>query len=710
MTRPGGQIVLMVYHRRSLFFLVYRGFQRFLPIARRLGLHFEGARAGETQGLIARHFTVEELRRKLVGAGLRDVWIKPYGQDAELLPLPRRHPAADHRAHPALGEGPDPAPLRPPARRARDEAVVPRLLLVTPAELTRDPRARRAADRREGARVRRRRAHRPHLGRGAGAARRRPDRPHRAAGAHEPAVEDRRSARAEIQRRSASCAASTGSRASRLRTRGLRRAGRTIGRADVVHANDLDTLPAAYLLAKELHSRLVYDAHELYAEFDPNPPRIARRAARPRIERKLARRADAVVTVSEPIAEELRRRLGVEPIVVLNAPELDAREPPEPARGTLRAVYQGAFGTGTPARRPARGGPARAERPADTARDRSTRDALERVLPADLRERVLVEDPVPPSDVVTALHGHHVGLLFDRPLTRNAELSAPNKLFEYLMAGLAVVAPDLPGLRWLAEEELGVLFEAGSPESFGAALEALAADPDRARAAAGERPPRGGRALQRRGAARGRSRRRGERLRPVRSELNDILADPADGEALSLDVEERDGDDVVTGTLRSESGRSYPIRGGIPRFVEVEDEGQAQTQSSFGFKWTKRDSFGSEGMQNELHGWLLDRYGFASGDEMRDVLRFARSHARRRLRRRLRDVRVDARGLERDRRRVGRRGHLGRDRRRARAARAVRAARTSSRPTFSTCRSGRRASTSSSRRASSTTRRPRSAR
>jgi ubiquinone/menaquinone biosynthesis C-methylase UbiE len=89
-TRPGGQIVLMVYHRRSLFFVVYRGFQRFLPIARRLGLHFEGARAGETEGLIARHFTVDELRRKLEGVGLTNVWIQPYGQDAELLPLPRR--------------------------------------------------------------------------------------------------------------------------------------------------------------------------------------------------------------------------------------------------------------------------------------------------------------------------------------------------------------------------------------------------------------------------------------------------------------------------------------------------------------------------------------------------------------------------------------------------------------------------------------------
>ena len=89
-TRPGGHVVLMVYHRRSLFCLVYRAFQRFLPLARRLGLHFEGARAGETEGLIARHFTVDELRRKLEGAGLRDVWIQPYGQDAELLPLPRR--------------------------------------------------------------------------------------------------------------------------------------------------------------------------------------------------------------------------------------------------------------------------------------------------------------------------------------------------------------------------------------------------------------------------------------------------------------------------------------------------------------------------------------------------------------------------------------------------------------------------------------------
>jgi ubiquinone/menaquinone biosynthesis C-methylase UbiE len=88
--RPGGSIVLMVYHRRSLFYVVYKAFQRFLPVARRLGLHFEGARAGDTAGLVVRHFTRAEWKELLESAGLVDVRVQPYGQDSELLPLPRR--------------------------------------------------------------------------------------------------------------------------------------------------------------------------------------------------------------------------------------------------------------------------------------------------------------------------------------------------------------------------------------------------------------------------------------------------------------------------------------------------------------------------------------------------------------------------------------------------------------------------------------------
>ena len=88
--RPGGTLVLMLYHRRSTFFLAYRGLARFLPLARRLGFHFEGARAGERDGLIARHFTAGEVESMLRARGLEQIWVQPYGQDAELLPLPRR--------------------------------------------------------------------------------------------------------------------------------------------------------------------------------------------------------------------------------------------------------------------------------------------------------------------------------------------------------------------------------------------------------------------------------------------------------------------------------------------------------------------------------------------------------------------------------------------------------------------------------------------
>ncbi len=88
--RPGGRLLLMLYHRRSLFFVVYRAFVRFLPLARRLGLHFEGARAGERDGFIARHFTRSEVERLLRAHGLKEIRVQPYGQDAELLPLPRR--------------------------------------------------------------------------------------------------------------------------------------------------------------------------------------------------------------------------------------------------------------------------------------------------------------------------------------------------------------------------------------------------------------------------------------------------------------------------------------------------------------------------------------------------------------------------------------------------------------------------------------------
>ena len=51
-----------------------------------------------------------------------------------------------------------------------------------------------------------------------------------------------------------------------------------------------------------------------------------------------------------------------------------------------------------------------------------------------------------PDAIVVALAPYDIGLVIDRPETDNARLALPNKLFEYMMAGLAVAVPRAP--RW----------------------------------------------------------------------------------------------------------------------------------------------------------------------------------------------------------------------------------------------------------------------
>lgn len=263
----------------------------------------------------------------------------------------------------------------------------------------------------------------------------------------------------------------------------LARAGFRLGRFDVVHANDLDALPAAWLIARRSRARLVYDAHELYPLMEPSGPRLYWSVAS-RLEAVLARRADDVVTNCDPFAEELRERLRLArtPIVVLNCP--DFREAPLPDRvagGPLRAIYQAA---GDHPGRPVDDLLEAAEHAAqveitirvvDMDRDRVGRTISDRCL----EERVRLVPSVPVTELVDALVGFDVGIVLNRPLTPNTELAVPGKVFEYMMAGLAVVAPRLPGLVPIVEgQKIGLTFDPGRPAELGEALARLAGDPD----------------------------------------------------------------------------------------------------------------------------------------------------------------------------------------------------------------------------------------
>jgi len=170
------------------------------------------------------------------------------------------------------------------------------------------------------------------------------------------------------------------------------------------------------------------------------------------------------VTVSEPIADELTRRhqLRRRPLVVLNCPALST-VPLAAHSGELRVVYQAAAGPGR-----------HLEDLAAVAALDGVRVGSRVVGQDDPPAGVERLDPVGPDQLVEALAPFDVGLVIDRITTENSRYALPNKLFEYLMAGLAVVVPDAPAMASLVEREgVGRVYEPGELDR---AVLALAAD------------------------------------------------------------------------------------------------------------------------------------------------------------------------------------------------------------------------------------------
>jgi SAM-dependent methyltransferase len=101
------------------------------------------------------------------------------------------------------------------------------------------------------------------------------------------------------------------------------------------------------------------------------------------------------------------------------------------------------------------------------------------------------------------------------------------------------------------------------------------------------------------------------------SSLLPLLVDPRTKQRLR--VQGQQGDELIEGVLSSDSGNSYRVTHGIPRFVENRDAGQAQTMDSFGYKWQRLDSYASASIRANSTRWLLERYGFR---DVADMQRF----------------------------------------------------------------------------------------
>lgn len=258
-------------------------------------------------------------------------------------------------------------------------------------------------------------------------------------------------------------------------------------RADVYEANDLPPLLPAMVAAQLRGKPIVYRAHELWSEAAPN----VRFAAFWRfMERSLVPRCDYVVTPEENRSRIYEVELGARrpPLTIRNCPPYhppitSSRLQDELHQRGIRystiVLYQGLV---------------------DSARcieeiAEATRFFDEGVVllvmgtgygkwtnPATALaeyDRIVVLPPVPYKDLLPYTASADIGILLYRNDCRNNYYCAPNKLFEYMMMGLPVIAANYPGMLALVEREgVGLCVDPESPEAIATAVNRLARDPD----------------------------------------------------------------------------------------------------------------------------------------------------------------------------------------------------------------------------------------
>ena len=260
--------------------------------------------------------------------------------------------------------------------------------------------------------------------------------------------------------------------------------------ADVYHSHDLTTLPAGYLAKRRLGGRLVYDSHELFTElrYISTVERLLFRL----LERCLIRRADAVITVNDLIARALSNRYGINmPTVVMNCPASYVGGNDQ-HNDSLRAklglddsvaviLYVGGLIPGRGLENLILAAPLLLESVVVMLGWGSEEDGLREFVGLHgLEDKVLFAPPVAAEAVVEYIRSASVGVIPTPNASLNHYYTSPNKLFEYINAGLPVVCSDLPVLRTIVEGyHLGRTCNSEKPEDIAAAANWVLADRER---------------------------------------------------------------------------------------------------------------------------------------------------------------------------------------------------------------------------------------
>lgn len=232
---------------------------------------------------------------------------------------------------------------------------------------------------------------------------------------------------------------------------------------DILLSNDLDTLPANYLISKMKRIPLVYDSHEYFTGVPELTNRPRTRGIWKKIESFIIPKLTYAYTVNQSIAKLYKDEYHIDFKVVRNMPEIkyQIRTDLEIIKRELRLpndkfliILQGA----------------------GINIDRGAEEAVQAmqyvhnailiivgsgdvipflkkmVLELHLSDKVKFEPKKPPSELMLFTMCADIGLSLDKDTNVNYKYSLPNKLFDYIQAGVPVLVSDLPELAFIVKK------------------------------------------------------------------------------------------------------------------------------------------------------------------------------------------------------------------------------------------------------------------
>lgn len=250
---------------------------------------------------------------------------------------------------------------------------------------------------------------------------------------------------------------------------------------DYILSNDLDTLPACFFASKIKSTNLVYDSHELFSEGPELQGRKFVQGFWRSLEDFFLPKVKKSYTVSQSIVEFYDAKYQNKMGLIRNIPsKKDVLEVEEVALPTTNKtiLYQGVLN------------PGRGLKPMIKALKfiddldlviigygKVEEELKAFVMKEKMNERVHFLGRIARDKLFNYTKEATLGMVLEEPLGLSFQYSLPNKLFDYIHAGIPIVAGNLPEIsRIIKEHNVGVLVDDYQPKTIAKVIKNLLND------------------------------------------------------------------------------------------------------------------------------------------------------------------------------------------------------------------------------------------